>query len=216
MAGVNVPPPEIAWPPEHFDTDPVRLAPSLLGSVLVRPLPDGRVMSGRIVEIEAYDCPRDPSCLAGRFHAVKSMELAAAPGTFIFWVAYRHPLLQIACRPGGVPASVLIRALEPLSGIDAMLENRPVVRQLGLTSGPAKLVQAMGLAPQFRGEMVNGAGLYLAPGERVPEDRITVTARVGIQAGQNLPWRFYETGSRWLSGGTPRMDLSRHSAPDPD
>ena len=213
---MNVPPPESAYPPEHIDTDPVRLAPSLLGSVLVRPLPDGRVMSGRIVEIEAYDCPRDPSCLAGRFHAVKSMELAAAPGTFIFWVAYRHPLLQIACRPDGVPASVLIRALEPLTGIGAMLEYRPVVRELGLTSGPAKLVQAMGLAPQFRGAMVDGAELYLAPGESVPEDRITVTARVGIQAGQNLPWRFHETGSRWLSGGKPSMDLSRRSDPDLD
>ena len=208
--------PPHAYPPSHFSTDPVTLARSLLGALLVRPLPDGRVMSGRIVETEAYDCPRDPSCLAGRFHAVKSMELAAAPGTFIFWVAYRHPLLQIACRPDGVPASVLIRALEPLTGIGAMLEYRPVVRELGLTSGPAKLVQAMGLAPQFRGAMVDGAELYLAPGESVPEDRITVTARVGIQAGQNLPWRFHETGSRWLSGGKPSMDLSRRSDPDLD
>lgn len=202
-----VPSPETAYSPSHFDTDPVALARSLLGSVLVRPLQGGRVMSGRVVEIEAYDCPRDPSCLAGRFHAVKSMELAAPPGTFVFWVAYRHPLLQVTCRPEGVAASVLIRALEPLSGIDAMLENRPVVRELGLTSGPAKLVQAMGLAPQFRGAAVNGAGLYLAPGEAVPDKRVSVTARVGIQEGRTLPWRFYETGSRWLSTGKPSMDL---------
>ncbi|WP_407571389.1 DNA-3-methyladenine glycosylase [Deinococcus altitudinis] len=208
---MKVPSHSAAYPPEYFDTDPVVLARSLLGSVLVRPLQDGRVMSGRVVEIEAYDCPRDPSCLAGRFHAAKSMELAAPPGRFVFWVAYRHPLLQITCRPEGVAASVLIRALEPLSGIDAMLENRPVVRELGLTSGPAKLVQAMGLAPQFRGAVVNGAGLYLVPGEAVPDGRVQVTARVGIQEGRNLPWRFCEAGSRWLSSGRPSMALVAHT-----
>jgi len=201
-----------AFTPRDFDRDPVQVARELLGAVLVRPLPDGRVMSGRVVEVEAYDCPRDPSCLAGRFHAVKSQELAAPPGTFVFWVAYRHPLLQVTCREEGVAASVLIRALEPLSGMDAMLEFRPVTRELDLTSGPAKLVQAMGLAPQFRGAPVNGKGLYLRPGEPVPDERVTVTARVGIQAGRNLPWRFTETGSRWLSGGQPSMDL----APAPD
>lgn len=204
---MNAPTADTAYPPSHFNTDPVALARSLLGSVLVRPLADGRVLSGRVVEIEAYDCPRDPSCLAGRFHAVKSQELAAAPGTFVFWVAYRHPLLQVTCREEGVAASVLIRALEPLSGIDAMLENRPVVRELALTSGPAKLVQALGLHPEFRGAAVDGAGLYLAPGERVPDERVQVTARVGIQDGRELPWRFCEAGSRWISGGKPSMDL---------
>jgi len=185
----------------------VPLARDLLGSVLVRPLPDGRVMAGRVVETEAYDCPRDPSCLAGRFHAAKSQELAAPPGTFVFWVAYLHPLLQVTCRPEGVAASILIRALEPVSGTDAMLEHRPVVRELELTSGPGKLVQAMGLHPQFRGAAVNGAGLYLAPGERVPVEAVEVTARVGIQDGQELPWRFTVRGSRWLSSGRPSRDL---------
>jgi DNA-3-methyladenine glycosylase len=200
--------------PAHFGSDPVPLARSLLGSLLVRPLQNGQVMAGRVVEIEAYDCPRDPSCLAGRFHAAKSMDLAAEPGLFIFWVAYRHPLLQITCRPEGIAASVLIRALEPVSGIDAMLENRPITRTLDLTSGPAKLVQAMGLAPAFRGARVDGAGLFLAPGESVPDEQVGVSARVGIQAGQNLPWRFYERGSRWLSSGRPSMDLARLSEPE--
>jgi DNA-3-methyladenine glycosylase len=196
------------YAPDHFAGDPVKLARSLLGSLLVRPLPDGQVMAGRVVEAEAYDCPRDPSCSAGRFHAAKSLEMAAVPGTFVFWVAYRHPLLQITCRPEGVSSSVLIRALEPVSGVGAMLENRPVTRTLDLTSGPARLVQAMGLAPQFRGARVDGAGLFLAPGEPVPDEQVGVSARVGIQAGQNLPWRFYERGSRWLSSGRPSMDLA--------
>ena len=205
---MTVPAQTSAYPPGHFGGDPVALARSLLGALLVRPLQDGRVMSGRVVEIEAYDCPRDPSCTAGRFHAAKSREMEAAPGTFVFWVAYRHPLLQITCRPEGIAASVLIRALEPVSGIDAMLEHRPMVRELELTSGPAKLVQALGIAPQFRGAAVNGAGLYLAPGEAVLDERVSVTARVGIREGRNLPWRFYETGSRWVSSGKPSMELN--------
>ncbi|AWN23661.1 3-methyladenine DNA glycosylase [Deinococcus irradiatisoli] len=197
-----------SYRPAHFDADPVRRARELLGSELRRTLPDGRVLSGRVVETEAYDCPRDPSCTAGRFHAVKSQELAAAPGHFVFWVAYGHPLLQITCRAEGVAASVLIRALEPLEGLDAMLEHRPVVSERNLTSGPAKLVQALAIAPEvFRGRPVNGAGLCLLPGPALPDEQVSVTARVGIAAGRNLPWRFYETGSPWISGGVPSMLL---------
>ncbi|WP_161883774.1 DNA-3-methyladenine glycosylase [Deinococcus alpinitundrae] len=195
--------------PAHFDANPVELARNLLGATLRRTLPDGRVLAGRIVEVEAYDCPRDPSCTAGRFHHIKTLELEAAPGRFVFWVAYGHPLLQIACRAEGIPASVLIRALEPLEGVDAMLEHRPVVSERNLLSGPAKLVQALALPPeQFRGQPVNGAALCLLPGVPLSDDQVTVTARVGIAAGRNLPWRFFETGSKWLSSGLPSMDLA--------
>ncbi len=194
--------------PAHFDANPVDLARELLGATLRRTLPDGRILAGRVVETEAYDCPRDPSCTAGRFHAVKSQELAAAPGHFVFWVAYGHPLLQITCRAEGVAASVLIRALEPLEGIGAMLEHRPVVSQRNLTSGPAKLVQALAVSPeQFRGRPVNGAGLCLLPGPPLPGEQVSITARVGIAAGRNLPWRFFESGSPWISGGVPSMLL---------
>uniref|UniRef100_UPI0025E44BCF DNA-3-methyladenine glycosylase n=1 Tax=Deinococcus sp. TaxID=47478 RepID=UPI0025E44BCF len=114
------------------------------------------------------------------------------------------------CRPEGVPASILIRALEPLEGQDTMLEFRPVVR--GVTSGPAKLVQALGLTSQdIRHQPVNGAGLSLHPGNPLTDAQVSVTARVGIAAGRNLPWRFVETGNPWRSGGVPSMDLSRPS-----
>ena len=199
--------------PAHFDANPVELARELIGATLRRTLPDGRVLAGRIVEAEAYDCPRDPSCTAGRFHHIKTLELEAAPGQFVFWVAYGHPLLQIACRAEGIPASVLIRALEPLEGVNAMLEHRPVVSERNLLSGPAKLVQALALSPeQFRGQPVNGAALCLLPGPALSDDQVSITARVGIAAGRNLPWRFFETGSKWISGGVPSMDLATRTA----
>ncbi len=199
--------------PAHFDADPVRLARELLGATLRRSLPDGRVLSGKIVETEAYDCPRDPSCTAGRFHAVKSAELAAAPGQFVFWVAYGHPLLQVTCRPEGVAASVLIRALEPIEGLEAMLEHRPVVSERNLTSGPAKLVQALAISPAvFRNQPVNGPALCLLPAAALPDDQISVTRRVGVAAGRDLPWRFLISASRWISTGQPRSAAESSSA----
>ena len=129
-------------PPAHFRGDPVPVARALLGGTLVRVLDGGERLTGRIVEVEAYDCPRDPACTAGRFHAARSAEMAIPPGKWLFWTAHGHPLLQVACRPEGVSASVLIRAIEPLDGLGHMLTFRPVTRERDLTNGPAKLVYA--------------------------------------------------------------------------
>lgn len=190
-----------AFLPEEFAGDPVQAARELLGAVLRRALPSGQVLSGRIVETEAYDCPRDPSCSAGRFHVARSAELSAAPGHYGFWVTHGHPLLQVLCRPEGVSASILIRALEPLEGEDIMLDYRPVTGRYALTSGPAKLVQALGLdVNEVRGKPVNWQGLSLLRGEELSEEQIEITTRKGVMAGRELPWRFRERGNKWLSG----------------
>lgn len=190
----------LPYHPHDFNGDPVQLGPTLLGAVLRRTLPDGRVLSGRIVELEAYDCPRDPSCTAGRFHAARSAELATAPGQYAFWVTHSHPLLQITCREEGVAASLLIRALEPLEGVDSMLDFRPVTGKYALTSGPAKLVQALGLdVVGVRGKGVDWEGLTLLHGEQLDDSQLEITTRKGVMAGKELPWRFRERGNKWLS-----------------
>ncbi|WP_102127779.1 DNA-3-methyladenine glycosylase [Deinococcus planocerae] len=196
-------------PPAFFDRDPTRVARELLGATLVRVLPGGERLAGRVVEAEAYDCPRDPACAAGRFHLVRTVAMAIAPGHWLFWSAHGHPLLQVACREEGVSASVLIRALEPLEGLGTMLTHRPVTRERDLTNGPAKLVYALGLDPAaVAGLPVTGPALHLLPGEPLPDERVEVTARVGILAGKNLPWRFLIRGNPWVSPGVPSMDLS--------
>ncbi len=196
-------------PPAFFDRDPVQVARELLGATLVRLLPGGTRLSGQLVEVEAYDCPRDPACTAGRFHAARSADMAIAPGYWLFWTAHGHPLLQVSCRPQGVPASVLLRALEPTEGLAQMLEHRPVTRQRDLTSGPAKLVYAFGLNPaQIAGQPVNGPELFLLPPPRLlPDEQVQITARIGVGAGQNLPWRFVQRGSPWVSPAQPSMEL---------
>lgn len=196
--------------PAHFDADPVRLARELLGATLVRVTPEGLRLSGRVVETEAYDCPRDPACTAGRFHAARSAEMSIPPGHWLFWTAHGHPLLQVSCRAEGISASVLIRALEPLEGISKMLDYRPVTRQRDLTNGPAKLVYALGIDPvHISHQRVDSPELYLLPPERIlGEDELEVTARVGIKEGRNLPWRFTERGNPWVSLGVPSMELT--------
>ncbi len=196
--------------PADFGGDPVQLARRLLGATLVRVLPGGECLSGRVVELEAYDCPRDPACAAGRFHLVRSAEMSIAPGHWLFWSAHGHPLLQVSCRPEGVSASILIRALEPLEGVAHMLDHRPVTRERDLTNGPAKLVYALGISPEaISGRPVSSPELHLIPPEQpLPDRDILVTARVGIREGRNLPWRFLERGNPWVSPAAPSMELA--------
>ena len=195
-------------PPHFFQRDPVQVARELLGATLVHILPGGEQLSGRIVETEAYDCPRDPACTAGRFHAARSAQMAIAPGLWLFWSAHGHPLLQVACREEGVSASVLIRALEPLEGVGQMLTHRPVTRQRDLTNGPAKLVYALGLNPaQVTHTPVDNPALHLYPGPPLTPDLIEATARVGIREGRTLPWRFLLRSNPWVSSATPSMSL---------
>lgn len=200
--------------PADFDGDPVRLARKLLGGTLVRVTPEGQRISGRIVETEAYDCPRDPACTAGRFHAVRSAEMAIPPGHWLFWTAHGHPLLQVSCRPQGISASVLIRALEPLEGMEQMLEYRPVTRERDLTNGPAKLVYALGLNPaQISQKPADHPELHLLwLAQPLPDAEVEITARVGIKAGRNLPWRFVLRGNDWVSPGVPSMEIMERSA----
>lgn len=185
-------------------------ARALLGSTLVRLLDTGETLSGRIVEVEAYDCPRDPACTAGRFHAARSADMAVAPGTWLFWSAHGHPLLQVACRPQGIPASILIRAIEPLGGVGHMLNFRPVVRERDLTNGPAKLVYALGLNPALiTGTSVDSPALHILPAPLpIPDEQVQVTARIGIREGRTLPWRFSVRGNPWVSPAVPSMDLA--------
>lgn len=195
--------------PHFFNRNPVAVAREILGGTLVRVTPAGERLTGRVVEVEAYDCPRDPACTAGRFHASRSAEMATFPGLWLFWTAHGHPLLQVSCREQGISASVLIRALEPLEGLDTMLEYRPVTRKMDLTNGPAKLVYALGLNPaQISGKHVDSTELHLLPpAQCLADEAVEITARIGIKEGRNLPWRFVLKGNPWVSPVTPSMDL---------
>ena len=188
---------------QTFAGDPVTLARDLLGAVLVRVLPGGEQLAARIVETEGYDCPRDPSCYVVARLPGAAASMAGPPGRVYYHVAYDQPLLNVICRPEGVQASILIRAAEPLQGEERMRERRSVKRRFDLSNGPAKLVTSLHLGPEFRGVPIDGSAFYIVPGDPVPDDGVTTTARVGLKRGAELPWRFLITGNPWVSAGKP-------------
>ena len=100
--------------PAFFDRDPVRVARELLGMALVRELPGGPRLAARIVETEAYDCPRDPSCHVIARLPGAAQALGGPPGRVYFHAVYRHALLNVVCREPGVQAAILIRAASPV------------------------------------------------------------------------------------------------------
>ncbi|OLV19738.1 DNA-3-methyladenine glycosylase [Deinococcus marmoris] len=192
-----------ALTPDFFAGDPVKVARELIGAVLVHVLPDGAVIAACIVETEGYDCPRDPSC-----HVIARLPGAAAamggePGRVYFHYAYKQALLNVTCRPVGVQASILIRAVQPMLGEERMRELRPVKRPIDLSNGPAKLVTALGLTEELKGQPINGPAFYIVPGEAVPDSEVEITARVGLRQGAALPWRFLIRDNPWVSPGKP-------------
>ncbi|GGO23961.1 DNA-3-methyladenine glycosylase [Deinococcus humi] len=188
---------------DFFAGDPVAVARALIGAVLVRVLKDGVILAARIVETEGYDCPRDPSC-----HVIARLPGAAGamggePGRVYFHFAYRQPLLNVVCRPTGIQASILIRAVQPLLGEERMRELRPVRRSLDLSNGPAKLVTALGLTGELGGQPIDSPSFYIVPGQTQPDSAVEITSRVGLRRGADLPWRFLMRGNPWVSPGTP-------------
>jgi len=192
---------------DFFARDPVLVARELIGARLVRTLPDGRVMAGRVVETEAYDCPRDPSCHVIRRLPGAAQALSGPPGRLYFHASYEHKLLNVVCREEGVQATILIRALEPVAGEETMAGFRAVRRRLDLTNGPAKLMQALHITADLDGAAVDGAALHFVASEAVPDEAVQITARVGLRLGAELPWRFLERGNTWVSAGKPSAEL---------
>jgi DNA-3-methyladenine glycosylase len=204
--------PDLSGPPlpaSFFERPPVQVARELLGALIVRVFPDsleqpGGVAALRIVETEAYDCPHDPSCYVIEKLPGATEALRGPAGRYYFHRSYEHALLNVVCMPPGYEATILIRAAEPLLGA-ALLQARrgPVKRATDLTNGPAKLVQALDIAPALAGLSVEQPECYFLPGEPLNDEQISVTARVGLRLGAALPWRFVVTGNPWVSPGKP-------------
>jgi len=194
-------------PPEVFLQSTIDVARQLLGARIVRELPEGRLV-GRIVETEAY-LSNDPAChgvreLPGgeRIHRCtrRNMTMFGPPGrAYVYFTYGNHYLFNIVTQPEGVPEAVLIRAVEPLEGIDLMLQRRGLCEPRLLTNGPGKLARAMAIDCSLDGHDLTQPPLYLQPGERVPDDQVVTTHRIGITRGADLPYRFYERDNPWVS-----------------
>lgn len=197
--------------PRRFYCRPTpQVARELLGCLLVHRTSDG-VMVGRIVETEAYLAHNDPGCHAARGRTARNDPMFGPPGTLYVYRIYGiHLCMNLVTAPVGTPEAVLLRAVEPLAGIDQMRRRRGCVRLKDLCSGPAKLVAAFGISLDHnRGDVTRG-DLFVAPAVD-PPDEIVVTTRIGLGrgCGEDLMLRYLVADSPWVSR-PPRADEPVH------
>jgi DNA-3-methyladenine glycosylase len=159
--------------------------------------------AGVIVETESYHVD-DPACHAHGGPTPRSSVLFGPPARVYVYLSYGiHSLLNFVCEPEGDAAAVLIRALEPVEGIDEMRARRGVERVEDLCSGPGKLTQALGIGLELNGVPLDRGPIRVLARTGPPPDIVT-GARIGITKATEHPWRFCAAGSRFVSRPWPR------------
>ncbi len=168
------------------------VAPELVGCELYV---DG--VGGRIVEVEAYD-HEDPAAHGYRGKTARNASMFGPPGRAYVYRSYGlHWCLNVVCEPEGVASAVLIRALEPLSGLDAMRRRRGVDAPRLLCAGPGRVCQALGLTGEHDGLPLDAPPFELRP--RAGAVAVVSGPRIGITKAADRPWRYGLAGSPFLS-----------------
>lgn len=193
---------------KELPCDTLELARFLIGKVVVRELPEGR-LSGRIVETEGYP-PGDPAGHHFRGPTPRNRSLFLRHGhVYVYFNYGMHFMLNISSEDAGIGGGVLIRALEPLKGIELMQRHRKSTELLDLTRGPGRLAAALridrsldGLDLFSRGPLWLGALIPPKTAKRsgTAEALVADTVRIGITHAADKPFRFYERGNPFVSG----------------
>jgi len=187
-------------PREFFSRDPVSLARDLLGRILFSRTAEG-LLAGRIVETEAYTGGTDPASHAYRGPTARNAVMFGPAGHAYVYFSYgMHYCLNVTAERRGQPGAVLLRALEPLAGIELMRargDRGPEARLLG---GPGKIGRAFGLTLQDNGRDFTRGPLGISAGLPVPDRQVAASPRIGISRAVELPYRFAVIGSRSVSG----------------
>ncbi len=179
-------------PAGFYDRDPAVVARELLGAVLRHEDELGAV-SGRIVETEAYLGPHDPASHSAVGRTARTWHMFGPPGTaYVYFVYGMHWCVNAVTREEGFGSAVLIRAIEPLEGLERIRTRRPTARcDAQLCDGPAKLCAALGIDRTLDGTMLTGgSSLTIHAGVPVPNDEVVVGPRVGISKAVEWPLRF--------------------------
>ncbi|MCS7060824.1 MAG: DNA-3-methyladenine glycosylase [Anaerolineae bacterium] len=195
-------------PRSFFARDTRLVARELLGRVLVRVLDDGTRLSGRIVETEAY-CPGDTAAHAYRGQTARNAPMFMQPGVaYVYFTYGMHYCFNVVTEQAGTPAAVLVRALEPLEGIDIMRQHRsrngvaPADRDL--CRGPARLCRALCIDRAFNGyDMLHvDSRLFIERGHPVPDSRTAASPRIGVSGdpiARTVEWRWFVADSPFVS-----------------
>ena len=183
---------------EFYLQETVTVAKALLGKVLVHETPDG-IIAGKVVEVEAY-VSGDPACHSFRGKTARNAVLFGEPGhAYVYFTYGMHFCLNAVTQPEGIGEGVLLRAVEPLEGIELMSRNRGTGNIHNLCSGPGKLTQAFGINASHKGlDLCGGSALRIVEGG-MDNVEIVEAPRVGIRLAADKLWRFYINGSRFVS-----------------
>lgn len=187
-------------PREFYRRAPADVAPELLGKVVLRRLA-GEILAGRIVEVEAYDS-EDPASHCFRGLTERNRAMFGEPGhAYIYFSHGLHHCLNVTARLDLPAGGVLIRALEPVLGIDTMRALRGRQPVTDLASGPGKLTQALAVDRSLYGtDMTREGPIFICDDADAPELEIEATPRIGISRATDRLWRFIAADSPFVSG----------------
>jgi DNA-3-methyladenine glycosylase len=193
--------------PGFYDRPVVQVAEELIGCT-VSHTRVGELTSGVIVETEAYH-DSEPACHAFAGLTPRTETLFGPPGRAYVYRSYGiHAMLNAVCEPEGVGAAVLIRALEPIAGIEQMRARRAAngaqrLRDADLCSGPGKLTQALGIELSENGGDLRTGPIRIGPRPEGWDHPVVIGTRIGITKAVELPWRFCVAGNRHVSSPRP-------------
>ncbi len=194
-------------PRAFFERDTVRVARELLGHYLVREY-EGHILAGRIVETEAYVGLDDKASHASVGRTSRNAVMFGPAGyAYVYLIYGVHHCLNVVTEEEGYPAAVLIRALEPVEGVEIMRRLRGRRPDVELTNGPGKLCQALAIDLRFNGhDLCREEQLWIARGESVPPEHIVSGPRVGVRGDRRaltVPWRFAVRNHPYVSRPYP-------------
>lgn len=188
-------------PKSFYNRPALEVAVELLGKVLVRKL-DGKRLSGKIVETEAYVGPEDLACHASKGHTPRTSIMFNAGGcAYVYMIYGVYFCLNAVTGPKGFPSAVLIRALEPLENVEIMRRLRGAARDVDISSGPGKLCRAMSIDKALNGADLRSSVLWIED-SGLEVGSVGTSPRVGVDyAGEyrDKPWRFFVEGSPHVS-----------------
>ena len=176
------------------------VAAELLGTIVVSSA-GGHLTAGRIVETEAYLGYDDPASHGYRHRRnARNQALFGPPGAWYVYLSYgMHWCANLVCQRPGLASAVLLRALEPIEGLEIMRRRRGGVADRDLCSGPGKLTQALGITRKLDGMKMSTGPVVVHRADPVPPGAIASTPRIGITKAADWPLRFHLAGSPWIS-----------------
>jgi DNA-3-methyladenine glycosylase len=183
-----------------YDRDTEIVARELLGAILECETPDG-IAAGRIVETEAYLGEHDLACHAAAGRTERTAPLYGPPGNaYVYFIYGMYWCFNAVTRAEHEPGAVLVRAVEPVQGIDLMRRRRPKAkRDVDLTNGPGKLCLALGITGAMNWNPLQRAPLLIRVGDAITDEDVVVTPRIGIKQWADAPLRYFVRDNPFVS-----------------